>query len=60
MRVVEKPEQVIRIRVDAIVKGKEVRGAVKSLHLTDTTLDEVFGKIVKALGIPEERKADPE
>jgi hypothetical protein len=50
MRVVEKPGKIIRIRVDAMADGKNLPGC-QTIHLTDTTIEEVYNKIASALNM---------
>lgn len=53
MQVVEKPKEVVRIRIDAFKEGKNVPGG-ESIHLTDTTVNEVYLAVSKALGIQDQ------
>jgi hypothetical protein len=50
MRVVEKPGKVIRIRIDEMVNGQNVKGC-QTIHLTDTTVRDVYNKLASALGV---------
>lgn len=53
MRVVERPAKVVRIRIDEMEEGKNLPGC-ETIHLTDTTSNEVYLQIVKALGIQDQ------
>jgi hypothetical protein len=53
MRLIEKPKDMVRIRVDAFREGKNLPGG-ESLHVTDTTISEVYLTIVKALNLQDQ------
>lgn len=53
MRVIERPAKVVRIRIDEMEEGKNLPGC-ETIHLTDTTANEVYLQIVKALGIQDQ------
>lgn len=53
MQVVEKPKEVVRIRIDAFKDGKNVPGC-ETIHLTDTTPSEIYLLVAKALGIQDQ------
>lgn len=53
MQVVDKPKKVVRVRIDAIEDGKNIPGG-EAIHLTETSINEVYLLVVKALGVQDQ------